>query len=923
METKGKFTYLKVLKITGLSIVVIFLLLFLMPIIFPGKIKEEINAFANKRINGELAFSEANLSFFNHFPSLTLTLTDFSLKGSAPFKKDTLVSAQEVSFGINLKSLLFDSKIKIDKIYISKALINLKINANGEANYNVYVADDSPKSESSSETSLKLDKIDIEDSHLVYDDRSTKVLIDAQGFNYGGNGDLDKAIFDIHTEADIRSLDFTFDGEPYLKNKEVHAELITKINTHSLALVFEQNDLKINKLPINFIGKFDFLENGYQMDFSIRSTRSDLENFFTALPPQYITWLEKTKVRGETDLALTLKGKYIASENIAPDLSFSMKIRNGKITAKDAPFPVTNLYMNFDTRLPSLDPEQLKVNLDSLFFNVGTDQVNAIVKTSGLERPVIDARVKASVDLKKMDQAFGFQILDMSGILKMDIVSKGVYDKTRNIFPVTKGKVILKNASLKTIYYPNPIQNINVDATLTNGNGAFADTKFVIDPASFSFEGKPFFLKASFVNFDDVAYDLKAKGEIDVAKVYKVFSQKGLDLKGYIKADVAFKGRQSDATNGNYARLDNRGVLELKEISTTSEYFPKPFVIREGIFTFNQDKMDFSNFVASYGQSDFTMNGSMQNVINYALSDREILKGNFALNSKYINADEFMSAADASAKPVKNDTIKPANTGVIIVPSNLQLDLTANAAKVNFNGLDIGNAKGNMVIANGKLALTKTGFDLIGCIVNMDVVYGSETADRAFFDFKVNAKNFDIKRAYHEIPMFREMASAAESAEGIVSLKYAVAGKLDAGMKPIYPSLTGGGTLSVSKVKMKGYKMLGAVSQKTSTKEISDPDITKVDINTRIKNNIITIERFKFKVSGFRLRIEGTTSFDEQLNLKMRLGLPPFGLIGVPLTVTGTQDEPAVKLGRKTQDLTEVEYEEGQAPAVEQPSAPN
>ena len=35
--------------------------------------------------------------------------------------------------------------------------------------------------------------------------------------------------------------------------------------------------------------------------------------------------------------------------------------------------------------------------------------------------------------------------------------------------------------------------------------------------------------------------------------------------------------------------------------------------------------MDFSNFVATYGQSDFTMNGQMQNVINFALSDKEIL----------------------------------------------------------------------------------------------------------------------------------------------------------------------------------------------------------------------------------------------------------------------------------------------------------
>ena len=42
----------------------------------------------------------------------------------------------------------------------------------------------------------------------------------------------------------------------------------------------------------------------------------------------------------------------------------------------------------------------------------------------------------------------------------------------------------------------------------------------------------------------------------------------------------------------------------------------------------------------------------------------------------------------------------------------------------------------------------------------------------------------------------------------------------------------------------------------------------------------------------------------------MRLGLPPMGIIGIPLTVTGTQDNPKVKLGKKTEDLEETEYVE-------------
>jgi len=266
--------------------------------------------------------------------------------------------------------------------------------------------------------------------------------------------------------------------------------------------------------------------------------------------------------------------------------------------------------------------------------------------------------------------------------------------------------------------------------------------------------------------------------------------------------------------------------------------------------------------------------------------------------------------------------LAPSETGVIVIPSNFDLQFHAVADKLNFQDLILEKLNGNILINNGKLIMKNNSFDIVGSNVKMDIVYGSETPNKAKFDFKILAKDFDVKRAYKEVKLFREMASAAENAEGIISLDYQVAGKLDGNMQPIYPSLVGGGTLSVKKVKMKGFKMFGAVSRKTGKDAIKNPDLSQVDIKTKIKNNIINIERFKFKVAGFRPRIEGQTSFDGNLNIKMRLGLPPFGIFGIPIKVTGTKDNPIVRLGKKTEDLKETEYDESQTPVPETTISP-
>lgn len=915
MKSGFKKLAVKVLKISGISIGAILLILFLIPIIFPGQIAEEVKAFANKKLEGELNFKEANLSFFNHFPSLTVTLNDFSLKGSAPYKDQNLIKSDEVAFGINVMSLIFDRTIKIDKIFVSNAEMNVLVNEKGEANYNVYISDDKETKKDSTGTSLRLEKIDIENSHLVYNDKSAKILIDAKGFNYEGNGDLNKAIFDLYTEAKIESFDFNFGGEEYLKNKKVDADLITQINTNSLAFVFRENNLVINKLPVQFLGKLNFLKNGYDIDFSAKTEDSNLNDLFTALPPQYVEWLEKTKVKGKTDLVLTFKGKYIAATNTKPDLAFAMNIRKGYISYKDSPFPTSNIEMKFRTKLPALSTDNLIVDLDTLFFNVDKDYLGAKIHSKGLKNIVISADLKSKIDLTKLDRAIGLENMDLQGLFSANVKANGTYNASKRLFPKTDGFVNLENGRIKTDYYPNPIENIQFKGKIKNTTGLYKDLNVSLTPASLLFEGNPIYIQAILSDFNDINYDIKAKGNLDIAKIYKVFAQEGLNIKGFIKADVSFKGKQSYATSGQYDKLHNSGTLEIQNITTTSKYFPKPFVINEGKFTFDRDKMWFKTFIAKYGQSDFVMNGYLQNAINFVLAEKGTLKGNFSVHSNFINVDEFMSGAtptNTAESGPKTATPKTEAKGVVVLPTDIALSLAVNAKKVNFDGLNLDNLGGSVAVEGGKMKLRNTSFGIIGSKVTIDGVYDDITANKADFDLRFITKEFNVKKAYNEIQLFKELVSAAEKAEGIVSVDYKLKGILDASMQPVLPSLQGGGVISVKKVKMKGFKLLGAVSKKTGSEGINDPDLSEFDIKSVIKNNVITVAETKIKVALFRLKFSGETNFGGQLNLKMRLGLPPLGIFGIPVVITGTHENPIVKAFSKTgKDVEETEYVEG------------
>ena len=903
-----KSLFYKTLKYLGITFASILCLMFVTPFIFSEKIKEEIKKYANTRLNGELDYSDANVSFFHHFPSLTLTLNDFNLKGAAPYQKEKFITAKEISFGINVKSLIFSKLINIDQVYLDHSFINIKVNKKGEANYNVYISDKNISQKEGTETALKLEKIEIKNSKIVYDDLSTAIHLDLIGFNYLGKGDLSKAVFDLYSNAKIEKLNMIYQNEPYLMNKKVDGDLITKVNINSLSFIFEQNDLKINKLLVDFKGKFDFLKDGYNMDFIVKSTNNDLYDLFTAFPPKYIDWLSKTELKGKTDLLLTLKGKYSASKNTAPDLNLDLKIKDGFVNYNKSNFPISNLNLDFSTKVPSLNPQKLVIDLKNLSLNIQKEYLKTKLYTKGTDNLEIVGHLKTVINLEKLNSALGIPNLKLKGQLTGEGNIKGIYNQKKNLFPVIKAKINLKEGYVKTQYYPNPITNINIVTTINNKKGTFNDLKVTLKPATFTFEEKPFWAQADLNNFENLTYDIKAKGILDISRIYKVFSQKGLDVDGSIKVDLALKGKQSDAEKGNYSKLYNKGTLEIRNIQIRTAYLPEKFLIKEGIFKFNQDKMSFNTFLVSYRQSDFRMNGYLQNVFNFATTNTGVLRGAFRLNSSYINADEFMSKTEVNTTSTSNPAVKPSTTsatGVIMIPANLDLQFQANAQKVNFNEMTLNQVKGKMSMKNGVLAMQNTGFNLIGCSVSMNAKYQASSPKKAQFEYNIKASDFDIKRAYREIKLFKEMASAAEKAEGTIALDYKLKGKLNSNMEPIYPSLVGNGIISVKDIKIHGMKMFNAIGKKTNYEGIKNPELSKVEIKSSIKNNIITIERFKFKFAGFRPRIEGSTSLDGKLNLKMRLGLPPLGIIGIPLIVTGNKDNPKIKIGRKSEDLEE------------------
>ncbi|MFY8003707.1 MAG: AsmA-like C-terminal region-containing protein, partial [Chitinophagaceae bacterium] len=713
-------------------------------------------------------------------------------------------------------------------------------------------------------------------------------------------------------------------------------DLITKINTQSLSFIFEKNDLLINQLPVNFKGNFSFLSNGYDMNFDVQSEATQLYNVLTALPIEYIQHFKKVDLKGTADMYLNLSGKYIAETNTMPGLTAAIGIRSGFIKEEKAPAPISNLFLNFQAKLPSFDKEQMEIAVDSLFFNIDKDYFSTVTRIKGFSKPHIYTKTDANISLEKWNKALGelpftvkgnlgmqlnangywaekvvqrnlrkqdtitssipvfdgklalqngyfkwanlpkaieniycsvkanckdsiyqhaeLQIdsvhlqagsnfvkgkatlkgkqqwhtqakfdgnlalqelkdiihlpgYELGGNISLQMLVNGILAIEKQVYPIAKAHIEWQNGLLKTPYYPNAIEKIQVETDIVSKSNSPKQVSIAVKPIAFSFENQPFTLKANLSNLNNLKYDLSSKGKIDIGKIYKVFAYQGWDVQGIIATNLQLKGLQSDATAGLYEKLTNKGFIKVQNLWLNSYLYPHPFVISNGKFSFLQDKCWFDSVQARYQKSDFGVKGYVTNMVNYWLKN-ETIEGGFEVYSNNLAVDEFMAFAETQTGiSTKNAT----KEGVIMLPKNMHLSLVAHAKKVNYMGLGIQNLEGNVKVEKGKLLLKNTSFSVAGANANMEGSYQSLSPWKAQFDYQVKLDNFDIQRVYKEVTLIQQLASSTKFIKGNASLNYLLSGKINKEMMPIFPSLKGNGSIEATNVSILGMKLFTAV----------------------------------------------------------------------------------------------------------------
>ena len=416
----------KILKGTGIFLLVTIIALAAAPFLFKDKIKEMIAKTLNENVNANIAFEDVDLSLFKSFPQANVTIEKLSIITKAPFEKDTLLYAGETNVTMSVKELFKgeNEAMNLESFSVVDGIVNIIFNKDGLGNFDIALKDETEKKPSDSKPfALNIQDYEVENLKFTYIDEGSKMKMVLDSINHEGKGNFAAQKLDLETKTTAK-LSFDMDKMNYMNNVAISLDAILGIDLEKSKYEFKDNKALINQLPLEFNGFIQMVEAGQTYDLTFKTPTSDFKNFLGLIPAAYSGDINKVKTTGQFSVDGKVKGNL--TETTIPAFDVKIASNNASFQYPDLPKSVKNIVIDTHIINETGSMNDTYVNLNQLSFSIDQDVFNAKANIRNIAtNALVDAELKGTINLANVTKAYPVKLdKPLTGILKADVKTK-------------------------------------------------------------------------------------------------------------------------------------------------------------------------------------------------------------------------------------------------------------------------------------------------------------------------------------------------------------------------------------------------------------------------------------------------------------------------------------------------------------------
>ena len=875
----------RTLKITGITLGVLLLLIILIPILFGDQIKEAVKDYINEEVNAEVYFEDIGISVFKNFPNITVTLDNFGVVNKEPFAGDTLADITHFGVVVDLFSL-FGDKYEVHKITLDEPTIHAQVNREGIANWDIMKSDSTPVEEEvveeeadgdeGSGLALDLNSYSLSKANVIYDDKPGEIYAEIVNLNHSGSGNFQGDLFDFDTETTAEAINLRMGGDSYANGVALDADMTLSIDNANSVYTLKDNRIGLNALNLHFDGFVALTGDDINMDLTFATNENKFSHILSMVPGMYTEDFDELDTDGTFALDGKVKGKY--NEAQLPGFNVHLGVENGHFAYPDLPDDVKEI--NFDVKVdcPDGDLNKLAVNMPSFHALFGPHPIDARCVLSGLmtENYNIDASAKATLDLAEVLKIFPMEGYDLKGNFTIDGTAKGVYNEKTGALPGVDAKMSLQDGYFKTPDFPSAISNMRLAADAKVDPGDLTTGVLEVTEFHGEIDGDPLDATLVVKDLEAINYDLHAHGKLNMEKLGKILELEDTQMGGRMDIDLDTKGNLAAVENERYNELPTSGTMKLYDFSYVSPDLPQGMGISSGEVEFDPRKMEIKNVQGKLGSSPFSLTGSFDNYLGYALLPDQELTGKMAFNSSRFNTNEWM--VEEGEEAPQPEAAEPPSEEVEMVafevPSGIDFVFDCAIDRVIYDDMALDNMRGQVVMRDEKISFNNLRFNTLGGGVIMNGSYATPNPASPDVHLRWKLDNVDILDAYSKLSMLEDLAPVLGKIDGKLNSELRLDGRLTPDLMPDLSSITSVGDLVIKDGFLKDFKPLTAVANKLKSDKLSKLDLKRIKVLFEVHDGRVWVDPFDVPINKGKMTVDGNHGLDQNMAYNLKLDLP-------------------------------------------------
>jgi hypothetical protein len=451
-----------------------------------SKLLEKARTEIDTRIGGTLQVGHLDISLFRHFPSVTVAMSDVSLRDSlwGQHHHDLLTASHIFISGSIFKSL-FSGKVELTTVFVEHGSVYFYTDSTGYSNTYLLKEREAAGRETASGRPADSGKepglpelvcsdvrfvVDIRDRHKLFDldFRRLHAVIRRE----------DRVLrFDVHTDLTARSFAFNTAKGSFVKDKPISGRFAFNYNTASHILQVADANLEIDGHPFVFSGRFFPTVKPDPFFLTIHSSSIRFREAAGLLTPLLQQKLDQYDI--DQPLAVHVQLDAGAEDQHEPQLQIRLNAANAGVLTPTGRFNEVSFlgfFTNEWVRGQVRGDENSGIRFTNFAGNIEGIPLHAdSIEITDLTRPQLSCGLKSQFDLSALNDVYGSQLLQFKkGSCRLDLRYKGPLSEDDTAGATVNGRLDIDSGTV--LYAPHPFQLVNATGRLL-----FRDQDLVIE----------------------------------------------------------------------------------------------------------------------------------------------------------------------------------------------------------------------------------------------------------------------------------------------------------------------------------------------------------------------------------------------------------------------------------------------------------